>query len=84
MIVRYTREHRPGAEWVYNDADIDRAPVVWAREMDAAHNEQLVTYFADRRIWLVEADAPVPTPVPFDSSDPATAARQRPTESASD
>jgi hypothetical protein len=84
VIVRYKRDHRPGAEWVYNDADIDRAPVVWAREMDAAHNEQLVRYFATRRIWLVEADAPEPTPVPFDRGEPGTAGRLAPTRSGSD
>jgi hypothetical protein len=84
VIVRYKPDHRPGAEWVYNDADIDRAPVVWAREMDAAHNEQLVRYFDDRRIWLVEADAPDPTPVPFDRSDPVRGGRLVPTGYGSD
>src|SRR5262249_16258929 len=36
--------------WVYNAADIDAAPVVWAREMDSAHNRRLLTYFQDRNV----------------------------------
>lgn len=51
--VPYERGYR---EWVYNEADIDRAKVVWAREMDIAQNRKLLEYFNDRRVWLVEVD----------------------------
>ncbi len=56
VIVRYAPDHVPHWEWVYNDADIDAAPVVWAREMDASHNAALIDYFHDRHIWLLEPD----------------------------
>ena len=51
--VPYERGYR---EWVYNEADIDRAKVVWAREMDIAQNRKLLEYFNDRSVWLVEVD----------------------------
>lgn len=55
IIVRYAPGHNPENEWVYNEADIDRAKVVWAREMPAG-NQALLDYFRDRRILLLEPD----------------------------
>jgi hypothetical protein len=54
VLVRYSPKHEPWREWVYNAADIDAAPVVWAREMP--DNSALLRYFADRQIWLLEVD----------------------------
>lgn len=56
VIVRYGGTHRPDAEWVYNGADIDGSPVVWARDMGDAGNVPLLNYFRGRRVWLVEVD----------------------------
>jgi hypothetical protein len=56
VMVRYTPDHTPHEDWVYNDADIDSAPIVWAREMDPARNAELLRYFHDRRVWLLEPD----------------------------
>ena len=54
IIVKYGPLHSVNNEWVYNEAEIDRAKVIWARDMNAAQNCELIEYFKDRRIWLLE------------------------------
>jgi hypothetical protein len=56
VIVRYSATHEPGDEWVYNGAQIDSAKTIWAREMDAASNRELFTYYNARDVWLVQPD----------------------------
>ena len=56
VIVRYGPQHNVSQEWVYNRADIDRAPVVWARDMGDPQNRELLDYYRDRKIWVLEPD----------------------------
>jgi hypothetical protein len=55
-------------EWVYNEADIDAAKIVWARELTPpSQNRKLLEYFKDRKVWLLtrlESDL-VPKLVPY-------------------
>jgi len=60
VIVRYRPDHIPVDEWVFNGADIDRSRVVWARDMGADRNSELIVYFKGRRVWLAEPDLAVP------------------------
>jgi hypothetical protein len=65
IIIRYSPRHSPHDEWVYNRADIDGSPVVWAREMAPAQNQRLIDYFKSRSVWLLEADKEVPHLIPY-------------------
>lgn len=64
-IIRYSPEHSVFDDWVYNEPDIDRSKVVWAREMDSASNLELLRYFKHRRVWLVEPDSNPPSLSPY-------------------
>jgi hypothetical protein len=56
IFVKYSSTHDVGDEWVYNDADIDDATVVWARMINPVEDAKLVQYFRDRTIWLLAPD----------------------------
>jgi hypothetical protein len=53
VIVRYSGPS-PHYEWVYNPAEIDSAPVVWAQDLGKEENQRLLRYYAGRRFWLFE------------------------------
>lgn len=56
VIVRYSDNHNWFDEWVYNSPDIDNSKVIWAREMDGASNLELIHYYQNRKVWLVQPD----------------------------
>jgi hypothetical protein len=53
IVVRYAPGHSCHEEFVYNDADIENARVVWARELGAEADERLLRHFNDRTVWLL-------------------------------
>jgi hypothetical protein len=71
VIVHYGASHIPHIEWVYNRADIDASKIVWARDMGASQNQELLLYFKDRGAWRVNADDPAVQLEPYRSSIPA-------------
>jgi hypothetical protein len=79
VIVRYGASHNVVNEWVYNKADIDGSPVVWARDMGAEKNQELLEYFKDRQVWVVEPDENPPklSPYPTELGSTATAIQVR-------
>jgi hypothetical protein len=74
-IVRYAPDHDSFGEWVYNAARVDSSKVVWARDMDRASNAELLRYFRDRTVWLVQPDANPPRISRYAAVDNETAAR---------
>jgi hypothetical protein len=65
VIVRYHPNHDFILdEWVYNNADIDGSKVIWARDT-GPQNAELVKYFSDRHVWLVEPDYNPPRLSPY-------------------
>ncbi len=60
VFVRYAQLHNVGTEWVYNAANIDGAPIVWARDMGPERNRELIDYFPSRSAWLASPEAPAP------------------------
>ncbi len=56
VIVRYDGTREFNNEWVYNAANIDASPVVWARDMGDSGNQPLLDYFRDRTFWLVNVN----------------------------
>ncbi len=64
-IVKYAPGHNPLKEWVYNAPDIDASKVIWARDMGATDNLELLRYFKDSTVWLVEPDFDPPRISPY-------------------
>ena len=65
VLVRYSSNHKAERDWVYNSADIDASKVVWAWDMSAQENRELLQYFKNRYVWLVEPDESPPKLSPY-------------------
>jgi hypothetical protein len=56
VLVQYSQDHDSGEEYVYNDADIDDAKIVWAREIPGMDLGPLLRYFRNRDVWIYAPD----------------------------
>jgi len=70
VLVRYGPDHNLHAEWVYNEADIDQARVVWAHDMDKRGNDDLIRYYRGRHVWLLLPDALPVQLIPYKATTP--------------
>ena len=57
VFVRYWPAHIFQDEWVWNEADIDAARVIFARDRGDTQNQQLIRYYPGRTVLLLEPDA---------------------------
>lgn len=67
VIVRYGPNHLVDRDRIYNEPDIDRSRIVWARDMGDAQNQELLGYFKQRHAWLMEGDEVPPKLQPYPS-----------------
>lgn len=56
VIVHYGPGHDFYEEWVENRADLQAAPVIWAREESTKENCELMATYPGRSVWLLKAD----------------------------
>ena len=68
IIVHYTGSHSPHEEWIYNPADIDAAPVIWAQDMGDTENRRLIRYYPGRAFWKFEPDESPDNLIPYAAS----------------
>lgn len=70
VIVRYGNDPlvNRSRELVYNDAEIDHARIVWARDM-GRDNLELIRYFRDRHVWLVNGSESPLQLIPYPEAD---------------
>jgi hypothetical protein len=82
VFVRYAPDHDIHTEWVYNRADIDSSDIVWARDMGAAGNTELLDYYRVRQAWLLEADTRPPRLTQYSVGDGARGIDLKPAQAA--
>jgi hypothetical protein len=56
VFVRYGARHSPHVELVWNGPDVDRANVVWVRDIDADQDAKVLEYYRDRKAWLMSVE----------------------------
>lgn len=79
VIVHYPFAFVPWDEWVYNEADIDHAHIVWARDMGYRKNRELLNYYPDRQVWYVDRGDPSIALLPYQQAmEPLKLAYERP------
>ncbi len=56
VLVKYEPNHNVHFEWVFNDANLDRSAVIWARWGTVEMNETVLKSYTGRENWLLEFD----------------------------
>ena len=69
LLVHYDPNHYEGEGWIANSADIDRSKIIWAYDMGAEQDRELMQYFAGRDAWIVYPDESPVRLSPYKYSD---------------
>ncbi len=56
IFVRYSPPHARAEEWIYNDANIASAPIIWAHDEGDVGNRELMALYPGRQAWLLQPD----------------------------
>jgi hypothetical protein len=65
VLVSYSPGFDLDREWVNNLSDIDGSNIVWARDMGADKNRELLDYYTGRQFWKVYAGSSPPHLEPY-------------------
>lgn len=65
VFVRYPYWYNTHMEWVYNEADIDGARIVWAHDLGNDKNIGLIKYYWEREAWLLDLGHGFPEFLPY-------------------
>jgi len=66
VFVRYSPRHIFQDEWVYNEASLDSARIIWARDLGSEENSKLLELYPNREVLLLEPDVrPLPQLAPY-------------------
>src|SRR6202162_4686126 len=65
VIVRYGPDHNVDRDWIYNAPDIDRARIVWARDMGKEQTQVLLRYPPNHHARLMSGHEPPPLLAPY-------------------
>jgi hypothetical protein len=59
VLVQYGQHHDRYEELVYNGANIDASKIVWAHSLGTEKDRDLIRYYNNRTVWLLEEDGEV-------------------------
>ena len=56
VFVHYDSRHNPHNSWIYNGANLELQPVIWARQIEPGSDRELRNYYGSRHAWVVFTD----------------------------
>ncbi len=71
FVVAQNETNQDTFDWVYNVADIDASKIVWARDQGPIQNQELINYYNNRRVWILDPRGTPPALMPYPFSQAA-------------